>query len=434
MKRIAIVTGILAFIVVLGVEILLQGFHFVTEREVLAKRLFQSDETQVSSANDVGRARFRMSPVYGYGLRDDWAPVDDGGEDFFLEMTGRKELPDYWYWSGNNYGFQSDKDYPFHAEGEDNFYVIVLGGSVANGLALDVADDIKAAVKLAPGYETQDVHVINLAQGGFKQPQQAQILAYMLSVGQPVDLVINMDGVNEAFLGYENIKDFGVEPNLPAAKFVYGLQNYFLTSQGQNFSEMSERQEDLRALDIRMQTTASALIHTITKITRIYKMRDKMQFERSIGYPVEGREYISLMPPAEFKNMDDFAQIIGGQWKRGSLVLDALSKSVGAGYIHVLQPSQYVGRRVFSEEERKLAFQDPPWQGVESVKAVYEVIAREKKLLIDRGVTFVDLTNVFDPYPEPFYFDSCCHFNTRGYRIIMEDVLEGKIIDVLGSR
>jgi len=36
---------------------------------------------------------------------------------------------------------------------------------------------------------------------GYKQPQQLLVLSYFLSIGQPFDMVMNIDGFNEVALG-----------------------------------------------------------------------------------------------------------------------------------------------------------------------------------------------------------------------------------------
>jgi hypothetical protein len=58
-----------------------------------------------------------------------------------------------------------------------------------------------------------------MAQGAAKQPQQLMKLAYLLAIGQQVDLVINVDGFNEFALGWQNV-NAGMDPILPAAQSI----------------------------------------------------------------------------------------------------------------------------------------------------------------------------------------------------------------------
>ena len=59
------------------------------------------------------------------------------------------------------------------------------------------------------------VVVLNLAGGGFKQPQQVSVLMQMLLLGVPVAAVVNLDGYNELVFGSTNARD-GVHPLLPS--------------------------------------------------------------------------------------------------------------------------------------------------------------------------------------------------------------------------
>ena len=84
-------------------------------------------------------------------------------------------------------------------EGHDpKAYVIaILGGSVAEGFASYVIhhperfEDLRSVI-FATGHRR--IRVVNLALGGYKQPQQFFMASYVLG---HVDMLINIDGFNE---------------------------------------------------------------------------------------------------------------------------------------------------------------------------------------------------------------------------------------------
>lgn len=64
--------------------------------------------------------------------------------------------------------------------------------------------------------------VLNLGQGGWKQPQQLLALNYFLSLGQRFDVIVNLDGFNEIALGYHNHLS-GIDYSLPSAHVLLPL-------------------------------------------------------------------------------------------------------------------------------------------------------------------------------------------------------------------
>ena len=211
---------------VLSTEALLAFYYFNQTGELFWSR---TSEERLTSAKEVEDTRQKLSPIYGYNLRPGWdaasSSKDIGNQ---LGVLGYSELPDFWYWPANNYGFISKFDYPFVGPPK-TFYVAVTGGSVANGFALEAREQIVRVVSDAASIPRQAVQIINLTGGGFKQPQQALVIAYFAAIGQKLDLIVNLDGLNEAYIGWDNSKRFGAEPALPSVQFLYGLQNQFLS-------------------------------------------------------------------------------------------------------------------------------------------------------------------------------------------------------------
>ena len=58
------------------------------------------------------------------------------------------------------------------------------------------------ALARLPALRERRVVVVNMAQGSGKEPQQLLELAYLLALGQRLDLAIALDGFNELALGH----------------------------------------------------------------------------------------------------------------------------------------------------------------------------------------------------------------------------------------
>ncbi len=64
--------------------------------------------------------------------------------------------------------------------------------------------------------------VLCFANGAHKQPQQLLILNYFLSIGQPLDMVINVDGFNEMAVSNLN-RQAGLHISMPAGFLIKPL-------------------------------------------------------------------------------------------------------------------------------------------------------------------------------------------------------------------
>ena len=103
----------------------------------------------------------------------------------------------------SNFGFWSGKDCnPIMKRARGKYIIGVFGGSFALGVYNSAQSIFKDALKS----DDKDIIILNFSTGGYKQPQQWLILAYLLSLGAEFDMVINIDGFNEVALpSSENI-------------------------------------------------------------------------------------------------------------------------------------------------------------------------------------------------------------------------------------
>src|SRR5581483_3419802 len=96
----------------------------------------------------------------------------------------------------SDHGFTSETVYP---QMDDALIVGIFGGSVADQLFVK-RQTLENELEKIPELGQKAILFVNLAIGGFKQPQQLMALTYMLSLGGHFDVVINVDGFNEVTL------------------------------------------------------------------------------------------------------------------------------------------------------------------------------------------------------------------------------------------
>ncbi len=115
--------------------------------------------------------------------------------------------------------------------------------------------------------------------------------------------------------------------------------------------------------------------------------------------------------------MGDLAAI----WRDSSLQLARLAAANDIDYFHFLQPNQYAGGKVFTEEELERAIHPNPVYRF-GVRHGYPRLAAAGASLREQGVEFTDLTQIFADERETVWVDRCCHLNRRGQRALARAV------------
>ena len=141
----------------------------------------------------------------------------------FTQLTDKRFHPFFGYTHGanssgtNNYGFYCPYDYPLKRE-KANWYIIgIFGGSVANGFYVDGTEQLSERLRQHPFFADKEIIYLNYALGGYKQPQQLQVLTYFLCIGQELDMVLNIDGFNEIVFCFNNSR-LNVDIAMPSAQ------------------------------------------------------------------------------------------------------------------------------------------------------------------------------------------------------------------------
>jgi len=121
-------------------------------------------------------------------------------------------------------------------------------------------------------------------------------------------------------------------------------------------------------------------------------------------------------------------------WAESSFQMNAVAAAKGIRYFHFLQPNQYLqGSKPMGAEERRVAIKEDHSYAI-SVRTGYPELRNRGRELIQRGVNFVDLANLYASVREPVYADNCCHVNAAGRRIVVEAIAKTIISSLDGKK
>ena len=96
----------------------------------------------------------------------------------------------------SDYGYFDDKP-PIQKRGPDRVVIGITGGSVACYFTINGSRRLTEDLEKLPRFAGKQLIFVNLALGGYKEPQQLMSAAYLLSLGAEFDLILNIDGFNE---------------------------------------------------------------------------------------------------------------------------------------------------------------------------------------------------------------------------------------------
>ena len=310
-------------------------------------------------------------------------------------------------------------------EAARNFDVVILGGSVAAIFADVSADLLRLILASDPSFANREIRIHNQARGGFKQPQQVNVLAYLLTEGWHPDAVVNIDGFNEVALSLENAKQ-GANPNYPIfaewAPFV--ARGPATGETDARLAAAAARRERARSIldrALRWHFQWSAVLGTITlsRLTSLYNERaaDTQAQLRSLE---GGLGDLATHGPPFDADPDKLLSGAVRAWTEGSRSLHALCAARSILYLHVLQPTLHdAGAKPLTPREIQAG--RAPETYVEGARRGYPLLREEGDRLRSEGIAFFDGSRLFKDVREDLFVDSC-HFDRRGNRILGEAV------------
>ena len=330
----------------------------------------------------------------------------------------------------NNFGFASRYDYPVPKTNERQFVIGLFGGSVGAFFCRIGATRLEEDLRQNAFFRNRELVTLCFSHEGYKQPQQLLVLSYFLSIGQPFDLVINIDGFNEVALGAINDR-YGWDVSMPSHEHLDPLIN--LVNQAtltpaklDSLSRIMRDRRWLNGLAERSNRTRFASVEFVLRqshqiVARWYRA-ELVRFDSLPSNPPES-SLIHVTPKTKDRAGRDVFATIAADWHAASTLMNQMLTTRSVPYVHVLQPNQYYTSRRFSDDERKVALNpgSPFKPGVERGYPLLE------KTLEPAGVSAV---HIFDEEKAAVYVDDCCHYTLTGNRILADAVAKA----VLSSR
>jgi hypothetical protein len=320
----------------------------------------------------------------------------------------------------NNFGFVSSHDYPLAKTGDDQVILGIFGGSVGAWFCQIGAPRLVADLRANPYFKDRDIVPLCFAHEGYKQPQQALVLAYFLSIGQTYDLVVNIDGFNDVALASLN-NEQGLDISMPSVQHLDPLialvnRSALTPDKLESLAAIFRDRQTLVDLAGQIANNRSAAVHLVLDW---YHGRVSSRYSRELGnftnLPANPPENALILATPSTKSRDDAGVFsdIAGLWTGASLLMDQIVEARGGAYFHFLQPNQYFTTRRFEAAEASVALNDAsPYKAL--VEEGYPVLGEAASALTDAGVAFFDATHVFDQVDAPMYMDDCCHYTLRG--------------------
>lgn len=412
--KILVINALLLFLLLEAGSV---AFYYWQTRSFFYTRNPIQDQYAVSQAGP-NRDKFnepmayRIHPYFGYTYKPGFRPTPS-------------DL------AANNNGFLSNYDYPFKRANENQYIVGIFGGSVADKFWLYEFEHHSLANNLRklPTLQNKEVIVLNFALPGGKQPQQMLILSYFLSVGQDLDLVINIDGYNEVHHAASNNRNF-VEASMPTSFIelpMVEMANNDLSDQEAE-SILTILKDKARMKKLLAQTTECKLAfsYLLTAVQIKYYSSVYSQHVGEYTLLVLGRSKLEkndtivrinrLSSPTDDDALYHNAAEI---WADSSLSMNGMLAQRHIPYFQFLQPNQYYSTgRKFSEAERIIAVTQRGEGFDEAVKKGYPILLSRIADLKNSNVAVFSAVNLFDNIQDAVYVDDCCHYNDRGNEVL----------------
>ena len=341
------------------------------------------------------------------------------------------------------FGFLNPPNYarlPLRKTSKDQFIVGIFGGSVAQRLCdYEFQHHVLAKMfQTLPEFQNKEIVILKFANQAHKQPQQVLTLNYFLSVGQELDMVINIDGFNEVALSYLNNKA-GTDVSMPN-DYIYSP---LIALANKDFSsEQLELALQVLQLKNRLQNTLNRLNEC--RLATCYMLRWAQakyllnQYRGNLQTfsqlkREEGKDSLIYLKRIE-KPFDDPEALerIVDLWFNSSLGMNDLLAARKIPYFEFIQPNQYYStNRQFSADERKIAFDEKSQYKEGTIKGYPNLLAKVSSLQA-AGVKVFNAVNVFDETREIVYLDNCCHYNDLGNDILSHYIGQ-RIVMVLNA-
>lgn len=390
-----------------------------------------------------GALRLRGTPYSASAVRGDMLRILEAAEGNFAGQ--RREVGQgVGQITSPFFGFDSPfgpdmlaRDLGRKGRGDGQYRILVLGGSVAAGFGNHGVDVLERMVGSVPGLEDARVQVLGYGVAAFKQPQQLNLLSYLITLGVVPDAVVNLDGFNEVAVGNAN-REVGVHPLFPSStKWSLASASWYrdprclelASGLARTQSELRERAEAWAESSL----TRSSLVGTLGGIYVNALQRRARSLQSSFALRLRELDRdVSVVGPAFGGGAEEAIELSVRCWQESSLSMDALCRKRGITYLHVLQPTLHdEGAKPITDLEAQRGRAREEW--LEGVALGYPRLRAAGRELEERGVAFLDASGVFRDVEETLYIDAC-HFDARGNELLAQQIGAKLAELVAGSR
>ena len=379
-------------------------------------------------------------------LADHASWVPEGGaadelpvpEDFARRPESRPELHPYlgFHVQGEQ-AYLEDQIALFGDAGQaSRDWILVLGGSVSQIFGQEGMPVLLRHLRQDERLADRRYTTLLCGRGGYKQPQQALFLTWLLSLGARPDLVLLLDGFNEVALGTKNAH-FDVHPAYPSfAHFAH------LTMGGTGDPQAFELALEVRAHKRELERAVGRILDGSLSASALWG-----RWHLSRAYDAAHQVSVGFGAYSQYLASEASSEVARGPrdrrweeqptlaavriWQNAARSMHVQLAALDVPLVHVLQPTLHdPGAKPISAEERAQGAIDPHW--LEGVEAGYPLLRQAGERMRAEGVRFVDASRVFAEVEETLYFDSC-HFDARGCELLA-DFLAPHVAQALAER
>ena len=341
----------------------------------------------------------------------------------------------------NNLGFidSQRRVVPFKPDPKD-FVIFVFGGSIATRLVNNSmrGTPLEQALQKLPQLKGRNVVLYNMSQGPAKQPQQLMALAFLIALGQHIDLVLNLDGTLEFVSGISNLES-GIDPIFPPAEIMLAIGNELAPpdASSADYYELAYGVSHARAESKRYRLLLDSSTSGIGYVkNRFFKAfydqslaRKLSVYSQTAGKAAGGqgvRKRLGLDMTIT-TSRERVVEDIFDTWVRCSDLMKVMATSAGATYLSIVLPSPHGSRKVLTESEKAVLFMPEANHIRQSSSAGHAMIESRGEMLKSRGMILA--TDIFDKVTDDIYIDSTGHLGKLG-----ETMLADFVADQVGLR
>ncbi len=337
----------------------------------------------------------------------------------------------------SNYGFVTmpgfeGRTLPYiPAVPEEEFIVGVFGGSIASAFYQATVNQMTKGLQAHPDLAGRRVVILNFAMGALKQPQTLFYLAYFASIGQKLDMVINIDGLND-LAGCSGNLNHGHHIAMPPADItnVFGallevpkmnenVLRYFLKIR--RYDKMIEK----------MESGPNPLARAFGLIKRYKRKRHLLASKKPATTNTDELMWVHRVNPVKVGQLSDadFQRLmveIAEFWCRSTKMMVSICKGIGALYVHCIHPSHFFMKGELSSGDNSLVNSINVGEYRKLVQVGYpELLARIDEAIGDGpGARYCSLLDILDGIDDDFLDDAIAHFKPNALSAMAARIIQ----------